>query len=128
MEGKSYIKLEDLEIYKLAAELSDLGWEIYQILSWQEKKIIGDQFIRACDSIGANIAEGYGRFHYADRNRFNYHARGSLFETIHWLKKMSRRGMISLELDNKMQEIIEKLQIKLNNYITSTRKNINQYQ
>jgi hypothetical protein len=38
MEEKRYIKLEDLDTYKLAVELSDLGWEIYGTLSWQEKK------------------------------------------------------------------------------------------
>jgi len=124
MEEKRYIKLEDLDTYKLAVELSDLGWEIYGTLSWQEKKTIGDQFIRSCDSIGANIAEGYGRFHYADRNKFNYNARGSLFETIHWLNQMLKRKLLKKEQHEKAQAIIEKLQIKLNNYIASTREKI----
>ena len=34
-------------------------------------------------SIGSNLAEGYGRFHYLDRNKFNYNARGSLIEALH---------------------------------------------
>jgi len=54
--NKKYILLKDLEIYQLARELSKIGWEIYQKLDWKTKKINGDQFIEATDSIGANIA------------------------------------------------------------------------
>jgi len=56
MDKNSYIPLRNLEIYQLARELSKIGWEIYETLDWQDKKIIGDQFIRAIDSVGANIA------------------------------------------------------------------------
>ena len=79
------MELNDLEIYKLAKNISDASWGIYLQLDWQDKKIMGDQFISAIDSIGANIAEGFGRFHYLDRNKFNYNARGSLFESLNWL-------------------------------------------
>lgn len=57
---------------------------VYKKMDWQLKKIIGDQFIRAIDSIRANIAEGYGRFHYLDRIKFYYNTCGSLFEAKHW--------------------------------------------
>jgi len=43
---------------------------------------MGDQFIRSIDSITANIAEGFGRFHFLDRRKFYYNARGSLLEAI----------------------------------------------
>ena len=43
-EKKGYIKLEDLEVYKLARGLSRLGWVIYSKMTWQNRKIIGDQF------------------------------------------------------------------------------------
>jgi len=67
--------LGDLDIYKLSIELSDLAWEIYKEMDWQTKKIIDDQFITAIELIGANIAEGYGRFHYKDRIKFYYNSR-----------------------------------------------------
>jgi len=75
IKSKEYVKLGDLDIYKLSIELSDLAWEIYKEMDWQTKKIIDDQFITAIELIGANIAEGYGRFHYKDRIKFYYNSR-----------------------------------------------------
>jgi four helix bundle protein len=78
MESNQHIALGKLEIYQKALELSRISWEIYGQMSYENKKIIGSQFIRAIDSMGANIAEGYGRFHYLDRVKFYYNSRGSL--------------------------------------------------
>jgi len=77
------MKLKDLEIYNLALDLSEEVWEIYNSLTNDLKYNIGSQVIRAVDSIGANIAEGYGRFYYKDSIRFYYNARGSLWESKH---------------------------------------------
>jgi len=67
---KKFIPVKDLEVYKLAREISKIAWEIYQNLDWHERKTMGDQFLTATDSVGANIAEGYSRFHYLDKIRF----------------------------------------------------------
>lgn len=64
---KKYLNLNDLEIYLLSRELSDIIWNVYVDLDWKLQKIMGDQFVRLTDSVGANIAEGYGRFHYLDK-------------------------------------------------------------
>ena len=58
-----------------------------------EKNTIGKQIVRSADSIGANIAEGYGWFFYKDRRLFCFYSRGSLVETIHWLEKCRARDM-----------------------------------
>lgn len=70
MINQNYLTLDNLEVYKLARQLSKEAWKIYKKLDWQIRKIIGDQFIRATDSIGANIAEGYGRYHFLDKIKF----------------------------------------------------------
>ncbi|PSL01474.1 four helix bundle protein [Cecembia rubra] len=119
-ENKDYIKLEDLEVYQLARELSKKAWSIYSNLNWQMKKIMGDQFIESSDSIGANIAEAYGRYHYLDRIRFLYNSRGSKLESVnHWLSLMHERGVISDFEFNDARDTAEKLAVKLNNYIKS---------
>lgn len=87
-----HISLEELDIYKIARKLSSLGWEIFNSLDWQTKIILGEQFIRSVDSIGANIAEGYGRYHYLEKIKFYYNSRGSLMEcSQHWLELLKER-------------------------------------
>jgi len=119
MAEKKHIKLEDLEIYQIACEISDVAWEIYVGLDWRMKKINGDQFIRSADSIGGNIAEAYGRFHYLDRIRFCYFARGSLLENLHWVKLMLKRKIGNQEFLKRLVQLLKKEEIKLNNYISS---------
>ncbi len=119
-QKKEYIPLKDLEVYQLARELSKKAWVIFERMSWQEKKIIGDQFISSIDSIGANIAESYGRFHYLDRVRFLYNSRGSMLESInHWLDLLLERNKVSQTEYDEIKVVADKLSIKLNNYITS---------
>ncbi|HEX2969610.1 MAG TPA: four helix bundle protein [Bacteroidales bacterium] len=124
MEHQNYIELKDLEVYRLSRRLSKTAWEIFCRLNTTDKKHIGDQFLRSVDSIGANIAEGYGRFYYMDKVRFYYNSRASHFEAFtHWLELMSEREIIlPTEYESISQEAV-KLQIKLNNFISSTAKN-----
>src|SRR3989339_1712377 len=106
MEG--YVKLEDLFVYKISMELCDSAWKIYELFQWQDKKIIGDQFITAVDSVAANVAEGYGRYHYLDRIKFYYNARASLLETKYWIQTLHKRNMID---ENKFEIFVEKLKL-----------------
>jgi len=118
------VELKDLEIYKIARQISREAWFVYEKLNWQERKVIGGQWITAADSIGANIAEGFGRFHYLDKNKFNYNARGSLIEAVHWTEILLERGKISKEKADLLTFGLEKLNVKLNNYINSTKRQI----
>ncbi len=99
METKNkFILLKDLEVYNLARELSRIGWIIYQELNWQDKKIMGDQFIQSVDSVGANIAEGYFRYHFLDKVKFYYNTCGSLAECSgHWLELLRGRNKVNRE-------------------------------
>ena len=116
-----YIPLGKLEPYKMAVNIGRECWTIYDKMDWQLKKVIGDQFIRAIDSIGANIAEGYGRFHYLDRIKFYYYARGSLFEAKHWLFTLKERQKITEDEFNEILKDIEDLHKQLNKFIKLSR-------
>jgi len=90
-----YIKVQDLEVYKEARKLSKFTWEIFNPMPWQDQKAMGFQFITSADSVGANIAEGYSRFHYLDKVKFYYISRASLSECCdHWLELLYERGKI----------------------------------
>lgn len=62
----SYNRIEDLEVYILAEDLSNEIWDITSKWDFFTKDAVGKQVCRAADSIGANIAEGYGRFHFKE--------------------------------------------------------------
>ena len=49
MKSQNYLALKNLEVYRLSRKLSTLACDIYSKLNYEEKKIIGDQFIRATD-------------------------------------------------------------------------------
>ena len=124
METQNFIELKNLEVYKLSRKLSTIAWEIFCRMDFMDKKHIGDQFLRSVDSVGANIAEGYGRFHYLDKVRFYYNSRASHYEAFtHWSELMLEREKISNDEFETISELALKLQVKLNNFITVTTKN-----
>ena len=110
-------RLEDLEIYTLSEEFADEIWSI--VIGWDyfAKDTIGKQLVRSADSIGANIAEGFGRFHYKENKNFCYFSRGSLIETKTWIKKASTRGLLPADKYSLLFQRLETIHIKLNAYI-----------
>jgi four helix bundle protein len=123
MEKGKHILLKDLEVYKLARELSRIGWDIYSNLDWRDKKTMGDQFLTATDSVGANIAEGYSRYHYLEKIKFLYNARASLVEaTDHWLELLKERGKLSEEKYQEYRRVARETSVKLQNFIAAIYK------
>lgn len=59
---KKYLRLGDIECYRISFALSNQVWKT--VAQWPSiaQRTIGEQFIRAVDSISANIAEGFGRY------------------------------------------------------------------
>jgi four helix bundle protein len=118
---KEYIPVQEMDIYKLARELSRIGWEIYSELHWQDKKVMGDQFIESTDSFGANFTEGYARYHFMDRIKFYYNARASLSEASdYWLEIMHERKKAKTDIYNSYKKVAAQCSIKLQNKINST--------
>jgi four helix bundle protein len=118
----NYLTLDNLDAYKLARNLSDTSWKIYEKLDWKIQKITGNQFIESTDSVGANIAEGYGRFHYLDKVKFYYNARGSLLESRHWIDLLVEREQVDKELKSEYLTIYKNLRALLNGLIKSAMK------
>jgi four helix bundle protein len=80
-------------LYRRAAALAD---EVHAASAeWGafDRWTIGVQLVRAVDSVGANIAEAFGRWSRRDQRRLLYVARGSTYETIHWLERATARGL-----------------------------------
>lgn len=113
----SFYNLEDLEVYQLAESFGDEIWFIVNELDYFAKDTIGKQIARSADSISANIAEGYGRYHYKENKNFCYFSRGSIIETKGWLKKLKTRKLLSEDQFNLLYEKLQTIHIKLNAYI-----------
>jgi len=127
------VKLEELNVYKLSMEIGEKVWNI--VIKWDNftKNTIGKQLIRAIDSVAANLSEGFGRYHYKEVKNFCYYSRGSLYESKTWLTKAFNRKLIQEEEFNYFNKEINKIGVKLNNYINSIGKKtqsmtINNYQ
>ena len=110
-------KIEDLEILRSAEEIADLLWR--EVSGWKhfEKDTIGKQMVRSADSIGANLAEAFGRFHYGERIRHIYFSRGSLFETKYWINRCRKRGLLDEELSGDLVDRLSNLAHKINGFV-----------
>ncbi len=122
------MKLEDMEIYNISMEIGDEIW--FTVVEWENlaKYSIGQQIVRSADSIAANISEGYGRYHFKDRKNFMFYARGSHYETITWLTKARNRKIISNDFFVGIIAKMEKLGVKMNNYISTLESKTNKSQ
>ncbi len=116
------MRLEELEIYRMPMEIAEEIWSIVNKWDYFCKKTVGDQLVRAVDSIAANVAEGYGRFHYRENIHFCYYARGSILESKTWLTKANNRDLINKEIYESLLLSLETIHKKLNGYIKSIGK------
>ena len=117
-----YQELEEIEVYRLAVALADCAWEIVSSWSYFARDTLGKQMVRAADSIAANIAESYGRYHYSDKLNFLYYSRGSLYETKHWVGRSHDRGLMNEAAFGDLMSRMRTLAPKLNAYISSKRR------
>src|SRR5210317_573552 len=120
------MKLEDLQVYQLAMDIGERVWEI--VLEWNcfARDTIGKQLVKAADSVAANISEGWGRYYYKENRQFCYYSRGSLKETLTWLRKAHSRRLIDARNFESLRKDINITSVKLNNYISSIGKKYKQ--
>ena len=110
---------EKLQVYQLSEKIADNVWNIVVTWSPFARDTVGKQIVRAADSIGANIAEGSGRGSLVDNRRFVRMARGSLYETLHWLRRSYMRKLLSQSEVKKLRELVQELSPKLNAFLRS---------
>ncbi|MEK6813689.1 MAG: four helix bundle protein [Nitrospirota bacterium] len=114
-------QVEELRIFQAAEMLGDQVWS--EVLRWKPfaRETIGIQLVKSVDSIGANIAEGYGRHHPKDVVNFLYMARGSGQEAKFWLRRAGSRKLIAEGLLAKLMDDMEILSKQMNAFIRAKR-------
>ena len=113
------VRFDELRVLKVAEGVADELWKI--VLEWDDytKDTVGKQLVRAADSIGANIAEAYGRYHYGEKLQFLYYSRGSLFETKYWINRAFERQILSATDFHDLAEKLSTLAHDLNAFAKS---------
>jgi four helix bundle protein len=113
---------EDLEVWQKGKELVLAVYGITRDFPNDETYGLAAQVKRAALSVPANIAEGFGRYHYMDKAKFYHNSRGSLYELKSHLLLAKELGLGNGGDYTKAMETIERLSVQLNNLITATRK------
>ena len=122
--GKEFLTLDKVSAYQLSFTFSNEIWK--EVINWDyfAKDSVGKQFVRAADSVSANIAEGFGRYSKKDKIRFYRISIGSLEETADWIRKSSVRELISSEIGKGYLEVIEVLKKEIYNLINYTNEKL----
>ena len=113
---------EDLEVWQMGKEIT---LQIYKLTqNFPKDEIFGmtSQIRRAASSVPANIAEGFGRYHYLDKAKFYLNARGSLYELKSHLLISKELGFVKEGDYDAILRTIEELAVAINNLINKTRK------
>jgi four helix bundle protein len=118
--GKRFLELNDISAYKMAYDLSNDIWDLVGGWGYFSKSTIGNQFVRAIDSVSANVAEGFGRYYKKEKIKFYYYAKGSISEAKDWLKKAFYRNLIEKERYNTIARVLNQLPKELNSLIKFT--------
>jgi len=112
---------EDLDVWQIGKVLT---LKIYELtLHFPKEEVYGmtSQVRRAALSVPANIAEGFGRYHFMDKAKFYLNARGSLYELKSHLLIAQELRFIKNGFGDDVFGIIEDLALRINNLISKTR-------
>ncbi|MCX6149584.1 MAG: four helix bundle protein [Ignavibacteriales bacterium] len=90
----------------------------------EEKFNLDNQIRKASVSITANVAEGYGRYHYQEGIQFYRIARGSLYELKDHLISCFDFGYVDTDLKLEGEKLIEDAKVTLNGFINFIRNRI----
>jgi len=108
---------EDLRIWIESRKLRIKFSELAKSFPDFEQYRLSDQIIRASRSVTANIAEGYGRYHYQENIQFCRQARGSLYELIDQLSVALDENYVTEQIFSNIKDEIYTLIKQLNGYI-----------
>ena len=109
----------DLKVWQKSHELFlELVKDTETFPLTQSGKIVASQLLRACGSISANIAEGFGRRQGKEYLHYLIVARGSTTETLNWIIKCFELKWIGKDryedIGNLIQEILKMLNKMIN--------------
>ena len=100
----------DLRVWQHAHEVALITYRLTSRYPSEEKFSLVSQMRRVAASSSANIAEGFGRFHFKDKIRFYQQARGSEIELHNHLLLSKDLGYIT---ESELQDLVDKITVVL---------------
>lgn len=112
----------DLEAWKICRKLRTEIYKTVILFPDEEKYNLKSQMRRAAISITANIAEGYGRFHFQENIQFCRLSRGSLYELHdHLISSLDLEYITRIQYDF-LYDLVVQATKTLNGYIRWLKK------
>jgi len=121
---KQYLTLGKIAAYNESYELGNYVWKM--VMGWDSfaKWTLGKQLVNSADSISANIAEGFGRYHKKEKIHFYRYSYGSLKETQDWIKKAKERDLVNEKDATYITQKLEQLPKLINHLIKYTNEKL----
>ena len=116
---KTIKSFEDLDVWQLGRALRLQLYELSEQLPQQERYNLCSQIRRAAVSLTANIAEGYGRFHFKENAQFCRISRGSAYELMDHLITCKDQGYLNEQTFEDLRKNLSRFVQMLNGYIRS---------
>ena len=92
--SNEHVPMEETRVFMCFVQVADEIWDA--VAEWKPvaKATVGEQLIRAADSVGANLIEGDGRYSDAEALTFFAYARASARETKYWISRATKRKLV----------------------------------
>ncbi len=112
------MSFKDLETYKLSREIACEIFRISKVFPSEEKYALTDQIRRSSRSVGAQIAESWGKRKYVKHFMSKLtDADSEQFETQHWLEVALECEYVSMKQCKELTDKCELLGKMINNMI-----------
>ncbi|MDD4178644.1 MAG: four helix bundle protein [Candidatus Margulisbacteria bacterium] len=112
----------ELRVWQEGKSITVSIYKLTEKFPGQERFGLTDQLRRAANSVCANIAEGFERYHTKDKIRFYYLARGSAAECKSHLLISKELGYLSEETTKNLIEQCSEIGRMINAMITAIRE------
>ncbi|MCK4465410.1 MAG: four helix bundle protein [Bacteroidales bacterium] len=121
---RKYLDLMDIKAYRISFDLSNYVWDV--VLKWDyfSRDTVGKQYVKSIDSISANIAEGFGRYHKKEKVHFYRYSFGSIKESMDWTLKSKKRNLFSEDNYNYIFDKLDQLPKEIHSLIKFTNEKL----
>jgi len=112
----------DLIVWQKSHQLMLDVYQFVEYLPVDEKYNRVSQLKRSSSSSAANVAEGFGRYHYQENIQFCRQARGSLEETVNHILAVRDLKQAPIKACHILLKQCDEIRLLLNGYIASIKR------